>query len=218
MWFLVEPQQQNEKGVLHMMALRRNGCRWSLFLTSALGLFLVFSMGTAFGQSPVTKKDSPTKWRTYTSVNGGFQFLAPGDVKDGKESIDTAVGKLVMYTHQSSAAPARLFCMAAHAEYPASIMIDFDVTKGLDGARDQAMANMKAKLLGEKKINLAGHQGRHLAFEFQTPDKQTIHGYARIYFVGNKLVQQIVFFVGKDDLQSKAMKFLDSLKLVRAKE
>ena len=55
---------------------------------------------------------------------------------------------------------------------------------------------------------------QNLEFDFQTPDKQQISGKARIYFVKNKLLQQLVFYVAKDGLEPKVTRFLDSLSLL----
>jgi hypothetical protein len=69
--------------------------------------------------------------------------------------------------------------LATAVIYP--VKSKFDAKAALDGARDQMLANIKAKVTSEKSIKLDGYNGREVLFEAPGPSGKSIRGSARLF-------------------------------------
>ncbi|HEU4730939.1 MAG TPA: hypothetical protein VFT22_23750 [Kofleriaceae bacterium] len=91
----------------------------------------------------------------------------------------------------------------------------FDVKAALDGARDQALANISGKVVSEKPIKLDGFDGREVRFETAGGEtKPTIRGTLRIFASArppSAFMASAMRMNDKPDPNSQ--KFLDSIHL-----
>jgi hypothetical protein len=69
--------------------------------------------------------------------------------------------------------------LATAVIYP--VKSKFDAKVALDGARDQMLANIKAKITSEKSIKLDGYDGREVVFEAPGPTGKSVRGSARLF-------------------------------------
>jgi hypothetical protein len=167
-----------------------------------VGLFLVVLLTPAFAQAP--------GWVLYTHPDKLMSVRFPEKPSENDQDTPTAVGtihfKLAIFSDGKRA------YVATAVIYP--VQGKFDVKKALDGARDQAIANMKGKVISEKPMKLDGFDGRQVLFEASGGDQQHIRGVVRL-FVSAKppsaYMASAMQMTGNPDPDAK--KFLDSLHL-----
>jgi hypothetical protein len=89
-----------------------------------------------------------------------------------------------LYTHPDKLMSVRFPSKPTESEQQAMIypvQSKFDAKAALDGARDQMLANIKAKVTSEKPIKLDGYSGREVVFEAPGPSGKPIRGSARLF-------------------------------------
>lgn len=157
--------------------------------------------------SPAVPADT---WMEFASEEGKFRVRFPAAPSKDTAEIPTLVGSVKQTTH--SAGEGDVHFGVAYGEYPPEAMKDFDLDKGLDGARNGAINNVGGTLLAEQQITFAGQPAR--AFQ----GKATVQGIellldARVFMLDNRLYQLIV--VHPSTSQNLASgKFFDSFSLV----
>ena len=99
-----------------------------------------------------TPADSITKnWTPYTSKDGSYTVKFPGKPQEQNQSADTPIGKLeFLIVGYSDNKNSRAY-MTTVVDYPVNPS-DYDVEKGLDGARDGAANNTNSQIVREDKI------------------------------------------------------------------
>jgi hypothetical protein len=116
--------------------------------------------------APNTSSNSGN-WYSYKSTDGSYSVDFPAQPQEQKRSVDSAGKKidftLVNYPDQAN----KRFYAAAVSNVPLPPGAKFDVEKGLDGARDNAVKSANAKLIKEEKITLNGYEGRELTMQGQ---------------------------------------------------
>ncbi|PSB04798.1 serine/threonine-protein kinase [Merismopedia glauca] len=104
-------------------------------------------------------------WYSYKSEDGSYSADFPAKPQEQKRNVKSA-GKEVNFTlvnYQDQ--PNKRFYATAVSNIPLPPGTKFDVEKGLDGARDNALKSGNAKLIKETKISLNGYQGRELTMQ-----------------------------------------------------
>lgn len=99
----------------------------------------------------------------YSSDAGRFSVKMPGNPKRDKNSLQTAVGTIVMYSF--SVEKADIAYVVAYIDYPGSVIEKVDPDQLLDNARNGALQKAGGNLLSEKNIDYNGYSARELEFE-----------------------------------------------------
>src|SRR5262249_53238357 len=119
----------------------------------------------------------PASWVLYTHPNKLISARFPDKPTETEQEAPSAVGpirfRLAMFADDT-----RTYLPSA-AVYP--VKGKFSVPGALDGARDQALANIKGKVVSEKPIKLDGYDGREVLFEADAPNHQRVRGALRIF-------------------------------------
>ena len=137
--------------------------------TCLIGLFVVAALAPAFAGARA--------WVLYTHPDKLMSVRFPDRPTETEQEVPSAVGpirfKLAMFADDT-----RTY-LATAIQYP--IKGKFSVKGALDGARDQALTNIKGTIVSEKPMKLDGYEGREVSFEADTPSNQHIRGALRIY-------------------------------------
>jgi|GEM_PF-643709 len=155
------------------------------------------------------------QWQTFSSKEGGFSLLLPGQPKEQRQPINTATGSVdaIMYITEVG----NTAFGAGFSDFPGSAS-NVDPQQVLAGARDGAAKNVNGTVVDEKPIELAGHPGLEIAVEI--PAAAAVPGGAmyrgRIYLVGNRLYQVIYVALKNDDKPDEYHKLFDSFQLDNA--
>lgn len=176
----------------------RQSLSW-LTVLSALAVFLA-PLGCAAGEDAV--------WTTHKTDEGNYTARFPAKPAVSSQEIDTAAGKMVLYT-----AAAKLNGAAytvTHVRLPAAAE-QAAPDQILEGAKS-GIAGRGAKIASSKKVTLSGYPG----LELQGKDATGMALRARVYLVKATLYQ--VILVAKDERQmtdDTADQFLRSFELLK---
>ena len=150
-------------------------------------------------------------WQDFSSAEGRFSVLMPGTPKDKSQTENTPLGPIT--THISIYSDNDSAFAVSYTEYPPSLMENFNVEKGLDGARNAQLGKFGSALISETPLSYQDtYPGRELQMTLTKGDgKHAIRN--RMYLIKNRLYQ-VMIILPKDELFSKdAVKFMDSFKL-----
>jgi hypothetical protein len=153
-------------------------------------------------------------WVLYTHPDKLMSARFPDRPTETEQEAPSAIGpihfKLAMFADST-----RTY-LATAIVYP--IKGKFNVKGALDGARDQALANIKGKALAEKPIKVDGYDGREVAFEAEA-GAQRIRGALRIFASAKPPSAYIATAMRVTDAADPdAQKFLDSIHLGKKTE
>ena len=160
---------------------------------------------------PALQEEKKTSdWKEFASKEGRFKVLMPSEPthRENETESDFGKGTLIMETVEHSGG----MFGANYCDYPAEIK-KHSPDRVLDSSRDGCVANLDGKLVSEKKIKLGEHPGRDIQVEV---DGKHIFR-ARVYLVGQRLYQVVVFGPKELATSKDAEKFLKSFELVAAK-
>ncbi len=117
-------------------------------------------------------------WYNYTAKDGSYKVYFPGQPEEENLSVNTPLGKLnTLFVFYEYPEEKRIFYVS-HVKYPVEPS-QYNVEKGLDGAREGAAQNTNSIIVSEKRISYKGFPGREIIFQSQErPDLRTL---ARIY-------------------------------------
>lgn len=98
-------------------------------------------------------------WKEFVSKEGGFSVMMPAEPKLSRQDVDTPLGKIPNYIHMAITEAGAYG--VGYGDFPRYSETPEFVGKVLDGARDRVLAvDASRRLLGERDIYVAGHQGR----------------------------------------------------------
>ena len=178
------------------------------FLTIVIVLaLLVFAGVWIFNaiESPESEE-----WREFSSSEGGFSVLMPGDPTKKIETVNTIFGSIdapVFSLVRKDAIYGVTYC-----EYPANLV----QASTPDAILDNVLNSIKAsgKLIGESIISLNGYPGRELSIESQPEESEaSVTMKIRMFMIDNKICRVIVVTPKESGVSEDAMKFLDSFKI-----
>ena len=154
--------------------------------------------------------DKPVKsqWTTFGSPEGRFDILMPGEVKQFPVEVENEFGMTVL--HMNVATWDQTMLVANWVDYPPDAARDLP-ERLLDDAREGALENLGGRLVSEKPIKLGRFEGRELLIEVPRQDRLFR---ARVYLVGNRLYQTVLFGPPKAVRSKEAQRYLDSFKLI----
>jgi hypothetical protein len=171
-------------------------------LIAMIGLFVVAVLAPALAR--------PSGWVLYTHPDKLISARFPDKPSETEQEAPSAVGpirfRLAMFADDT-----RTY-LASAVVYP--VKGKFSVQGALDGARDQALANIKGKVVSEKPIKLDGYDGREVLFEAGAPNNQHVRGSLRIFASARPPTAFIATAMRiTDKPDPDAQKFLDSIHL-----
>ena len=151
-------------------------------------------------------------WKEFTSQEGGFSVLLPGQPKIERQTTETAVGPLAFTMHTVELSFGSVAYVASYNDYPPSLISDDEKNAILDGVVEGALGP-KANLKKSEPISIDGHPGR----EFTGTVKDGYEYTSRTYLVNQRLYQlNVVSTPGKVPAEDKR-KYFDSFKLLKPK-
>jgi hypothetical protein len=95
----------------------------------------------------------------------------------------------------------------AYSDLPPGLVQQTSLDVYLNGARDGIIQAGQGKLLAEKNVTLGNHTGREFTFEVSKPRG---NGVARIFLIGNRLVELMVIGRWVNPESKDVRKFFDS--------
>jgi hypothetical protein len=147
-------------------------------------------------------------WKEVRSQAGGFSVEMPGTPEEGKQALDTAVGKVDMFTFWLEVKD--VVYLVSYNDYPSDTIKNSPSGKLLDDWRDGFAKGVKGKVRGEKYITLKSNPGREVIVD--APDDLVFK--VRAYLVKQRLYQVLVVTSKSKESSPDATKFLDSFKLL----
>jgi hypothetical protein len=170
--------------------------------TCSVTLAILLCSGMVFAQQPV-------EWTKVNSLEGRFSVELPSKPEPGSREVDSAVGKLMLYTFAASNKTGHfLISYADYPNEPASA-----AQKGvLDGVTSGVIKGLEAELITETTFSLRGYPGR----EFRA--KRTVDGNEVIFswktlLAGRRLYQMGVVTAKADAESPDIQKFFTSFQL-----
>lgn len=175
-------------------------------------VLLVTSLASAFQE--------PEPWRTFNSPEGKFSLLMPTEPKVKVQEVDSAVGKLTLYTYASSNKVA--YMMASYGDYPKEPADAANAEKVLDDVREGVLKSIGGEVISGNKIVLKGrasagaavleYPGREFAAKKTGQDSEVVYNW-RVYLVGRRLYQLAAVTNKADAASPDVPKFLTSFQL-----
>jgi hypothetical protein len=172
-------------------------------------LFALFtSLGTCVLLSAAAQPSAGT-WKEFAWKPGHFRVLLPGTPEEQKESLKTPSGPIQILMFLLEPKKGAGTYAVGYSIAPHSLLTGANTEKGLEHARDSAVARAKGKLRSDRRIRLHGYPGRE--FEIEVEGKLRIR--SRLVVVKNRLYQLLV--IGPPEwLRSRdPARFLDSFEL-----
>jgi hypothetical protein len=146
---------------------------------------------------------------TYTSPDGDFSAVFPSRPRERTQRQQLPDGS-VMDLSIAAVETEELFVGTARGQYPKGTVLD--VPAALQGAQDQAIANVEGELVASRDLELQGRPGREFSASL-TVNGQPSTLLQRVYFDGPVLYQNIVTGAGELTFQDPALAaFFDSFR------
>jgi hypothetical protein len=169
---------------------------------------------SASAAAACTKADD---WRPHQDADGRYRVSFPGKPQETKQSAPSPIGQLDFVIALLDEPGKRRAFTAFAMEYKLPPGTPFDVERGLDGGRDQMLANMGVTMDGERRIELAGVKGREVRYRGKAPNGETMSGIARIWAreAPPTVYQANALFLGATPDEKVALRFLDSYEILK---
>ncbi|MEP6741311.1 MAG: hypothetical protein ABJB61_02345 [bacterium] len=173
---------------------------------------MICTASYAVGQQsqPAHVTQTIATWEKFAPKGAGFTVLLPGKPKSEDSRVETKLGLLI--NHQYSLQDHGAAYMIAYAEFPGPESDEVNIAKILDGARDNAISNVKGELKSEKVMRIGRHFGRE--WLVRSPNAFIR---ARAYWVNERLYQLIMLMPPAAETgpayETFAAKFFDSFAL-----
>lgn len=149
------------------------------------------------------------EWVKVNSTEGRFSASMPATPERDVQDVDTAVGKLQLYSF-SSAGNAGQF-MLSYADYTRE-PTTAEQEKVLDGVRGGVLKGLNAELVTETKITLQGHPGREFRAVRVTDGSEVVFNW-KMFLVGKRLYQMGVGTMKSDAESPDIQRFFKSFQL-----
>jgi len=183
-------------------------------ITAAFGVIMVvlffgknfglnIDMGSVTSSAPSV---AAVDWKDFSSTEGGFAILMPGEPAQSTETVKTAAGDMSMHIYMLELKNSAYGVI--YTDMPSMFQqMPNAADKLLDGGRDGAVAQMKGKLVSEQAISIGRHPGRELHID---SDRAVI--VARIFLVDLRLYQVLAILPKGQSPTDDTTKFLDSFR------
>lgn len=158
-----------------------------------------------------------TDWQPYTSVDGRFTVLSPGEFEHKETSIETEIGEITYhsYVYQSPDPGAdNLVYMISYCDYPEN-SIHSDSLAVLDDffqeTLDAATLSIDGELIYSAATTLQDYPGRIWRIHY---NKGTASIKSKAFLVKNRFYNVQAITLSDKKLNTLADKFLDSFKVI----
>jgi hypothetical protein len=154
-------------------------------------------------------------WKPFTSAQGHFSVVAPGELAYEKKVAQSPDGPIQVHVYNYFA---NAEYSVSYVDYLAVIEGTGRVTQFLDTVRDAGVKGINGRLLEEKEIMFAGHPSREYRVEYGTNNGFLLMGRyvvvgQRLYIVSTTYGKAATANMGTYEQWAK--KFLDSFELVK---
>lgn len=167
-----------------------------LTLAFSIALTFIAFNAVAFSQS---------EWKRFTPTGEAVSVLFPGEPKSSVETTDSEHGPYT--THLFSIVDQGIFYIFGYTDYDPGF--NFGIQAEINANRDNLIKGVKAKLLNEFPITVAGNKG----IEFTAESENGRFFTSRVFIIGRR-PYQLAVATGKGADQTNAKKFLQSFALV----
>lgn len=165
-------------------------------------------------------EDTSQAWRQYSSAQGGFSILFPGDPSQETQFIEAAPG--VQFELRIFKLKTLAECSVMYADYPMPLDDPKLAKSVLDNGAKGAVASVNSELLELKEIMFEGHPGRYLKERMPSGEIMRV----KILLVGQRLYQVAITTPGEEGKSSEMVaayqamsdRFLNSFKLNKKRE
>lgn len=153
-----------------------------------------------------------SEWQQFTDSQGGFTILMPVTPAQKKQTQESALGPLDLYSFAASLDEGSVSYVVSYNDFPREVL-ELPPEILLDSFRSGFIADRNVRLLDEKEITLGNYPGRE--FKLEIPGKASVTH--RVYLVKERLYQLVteVPLDREQDLSDDTEKFLDSFQLAR---
>jgi hypothetical protein len=151
------------------------------------------------------------EFKTFTSQDGGFSVLMPGEPKEESKTTQTASGPIQFKMFSVELGSGSIAYIVAYNDYPQALIDRSNPATILDGAMEGAAGGSKSNITSKTDVLLGGHPGR----EFTAKLAGGFDYASRVFLVKERLYQvNVVCEPGKVSADDKR-KFFESFKLAR---
>jgi len=159
--------------------------------------------------APATKI-AQASWYTYTAQDGSYTVKFPQAPTERSRSIPSAAGELTILMVGYQDQEQKSSYITTSVTFPVKPS-DYDVQKGLDGAREGLLRGTNGKITEEKNITLNGLPGREIAIEGSNGTVTRV----RVFIdpQGPTLYQAVFVSEGSKASTTEASTFLNSLNI-----
>lgn len=158
-----------------------------------------------------------TGWQEYTSLEGRFRILTPGEITQKVDTVSTEVGTIAYHTfyYQSPAKDAdNLFYMVSYCDYPegtfpadsTALLEEFFAT-----TIEAATTAVDGKMIYTTDIQLENHPGKFWRINY-LDDKAVIK--TKAFMVGDRYYAVQVISYQEGNINEAANRFFDSFHLL----
>ena len=159
--------------------------------------------------APALSVQAPDEWIKYTSLEGRYNVLLPGQPTVSTKAASAAGANLTQ--HKAALFDSAVGYMIGYFDYTKTMNFS------LDGARDGMIGAVKGTLLAEKSISLGGYPGRELRVLAKDASGTEYLTRARYYDI-NRRVYVVQFIIPKSaeaESAAKASKYFDSFQVAK---
>ena len=166
----------------------------------------------AKASKPVSKV--PSGWSLYSNADHGFEVAGPGQPME--QSLDNAAqkmtGRMFQFVFPNNGGHGQVLVMTYVGPE------EYDLAKGLDGACNGAIQNIKGNMLKYESLEIDGRPGREFVFEV-TNQGHTFTGRGKAIGIAPKTIRVAMTFYPKPVTSSAALSdaFIDSFRITDAK-
>ena len=155
----------------------------------------------------------PTGWSVYSNPEHGFEVAGPGT--PAEQSLDNAAqkmnGRMYQFGFANNGGQGQVLVMTYVGPEA------YDLEKGLDGACNGAIQNIKGNMLNYETVEIDGRPGREFSFEVNNQGF-TFAGRGKAIGVAPKTIHAAMTFYPKDVTNSATLSdaFVDSFRVTKA--
>ena len=149
---------------------------------------------------------SAAEWKTYTSRDGKFTILLPGEPTTGYRPIDMDSPNSVTYVINLQTPSAAY--IIAYFDLPAAPSDSAKIKKTIDDTRDRIVKMYSLKLESESDIESTSYPGS--ALKMKTPDGKEF--LSRIFLVSRRVYHISIVLLSKEGESSNMTRYFDSFK------
>jgi hypothetical protein len=189
--------------------------KFMTMIVVALASVLLVACGTPTPPPPPPTPTPKLDWQTFTSDEGGFSVLFPGQPAQATQVMTGSNGDSELITYNWQAGPT--LYTVGYSDYSAADLKNLDPNDILDVALDGAVKNVKGKVLVKQEITLEQYPGRDVTIEF--PDRPDYAGGGivrlKLYLVNQRIYEVMTISVKADLLADAHKKFINSFTLLK---